>query len=162
MRTNLSVEELGNALQQPWLATLATYRKDGTMLLSPVWFEWDGEAFLVGLVKDDWKEKHIRRNPRVGLCIAEEASYPGRVCEAWGVATIEPDPGGVAMRRIASRYLGDEMGDEWVDQWAEYGFDWQLMRLRPDRLRALDHRDELNLLKAQPKYLPEPQRSPVG
>jgi hypothetical protein len=159
MRTNLSIEDLGNALEQPWLATLATYRRDGTMLLSPVWFEWDGSAFGVGLVAGDWKERHIRKNPRVGLCIAEEATYPGRVCEAWGLATLEPDPGAEGMRRIASRYLGDELGAEWV---AQFAVDWELMRLEPERLRALDHRDEPNLLSAKPKYLPEPQRSPLA
>ncbi|MGI8559588.1 MAG: pyridoxamine 5'-phosphate oxidase family protein [Solirubrobacteraceae bacterium] len=162
MRTNMPIKELGNALQQPWLATLATHRKDGTMLLSPVWFEWNGQEFQVGLVKDDWKERHIRRNPQVGLCIAEEATFPGRVCEAWGEATVELDSGGAAMRRIASRYLGDAMADEWVQQFADLNFDWQLMRLVPTRLRALDHRDELNLLNAKPKYLPELQRSPAG
>jgi len=61
----IPIDQLGDLFQQPWLATLATYRKDGTVLLSPVWFEWDGEAFLVSLVHGDWKELHLRRNPRV-------------------------------------------------------------------------------------------------
>jgi PPOX class probable F420-dependent enzyme len=161
VRTNLSVEDLGNALRQPWLATLATRRKDGSPLLSPVWFEWDGSAFLVGVVNGDWKQKHILRDPRVVLCIAEEATYPGRVCEATGVATLEPDPGGTAMRRIAARYLGEELAERWVDQF-EGQIEWELMRLEPERIRALDHRDETMLLDAKPTYLPEPQRTPVG
>jgi PPOX class probable F420-dependent enzyme len=162
VRTNLSVEELGNALSQPWLAVLATKRKDGSPLLSPVWFEWEGSAFLVGVVRGDAKETHIRRDPRVGLCIAEEATYPGRVCEAWGEATLEPDPGGVAMRRIAARYLGASLAERWIDQFADLKLEWELMRLEPERIRALDHRDETMLLEAQPTYLPEPQRTPVG
>ena len=40
MRTNLSVADLGDLLDRPLLATLATYRRSGELLLSPVWFEW--------------------------------------------------------------------------------------------------------------------------
>src|SRR5438128_1616426 len=43
----IDIAEVGDLLQQPWLATLATYRKSGQVLLSPVWFEWTDEAFLV-------------------------------------------------------------------------------------------------------------------
>ena len=57
----ISLDDLGNALAQPWLAILATFRSDGTPLLSPVWYEWDGSAFIVSLRTDDWKERHIRR-----------------------------------------------------------------------------------------------------
>jgi len=88
----IPIDQLGDLFQQPWLATLATYRKDGTVLLSPVWFEWDGEAFLVSLVHGDWKELHLRRNPRVSLLIAEEASYPGRAIEASGRVSVTDDP----------------------------------------------------------------------
>ena len=90
----VSAEVLGDFLQQPWLATLATYRKDGSVLLSPVWWEWDGEAFQISVDDGDWKEKHVRRNSRVSLCIAEEASYPGRAMEATGLAELIPDPDG--------------------------------------------------------------------
>jgi hypothetical protein len=40
MRTDLNPEDLGDLLQQPLIAVLATRRKDDTIMLSPVWFEW--------------------------------------------------------------------------------------------------------------------------
>ena len=40
MRNGLSIEDLGGFIDSAVLATLATYRRDGTVLLSPVWFEW--------------------------------------------------------------------------------------------------------------------------
>ena len=43
MRKNLPVEELGDFLEQPFNATLATYRRDGSVLLSPVWYDSDAE-----------------------------------------------------------------------------------------------------------------------
>jgi PPOX class probable F420-dependent enzyme len=148
----VGVDTLGDLFEQPWLATLATYRKDGTVLLSPVWFEWDGTAFLVSLVHGDWKERHLRRDPRASLLIAEEASYPGRAVEAAGTASVAPDPGGAAIRRIAIRYLGEELGERWVGELA--GYQWDLMRLEPDRIRALDHRNIPYLARAEPQYPP--------
>jgi PPOX class probable F420-dependent enzyme len=148
----ISIDMLGDLFEQPWLATLATYRKDGTVLLSPVWFDWDGEAFLVSLVHGDWKELHLRRNPRASLLIAEEASYPGRAIEASGAASVTPDPGGRAIRRIAARYLGNSVGERYVSQYPD--FEWDVMRLVPDTMRALDHRNVPLLALAEPQYPP--------
>jgi PPOX class probable F420-dependent enzyme len=148
----ISVEALGDLFEQPWLATLATYRKDGTVLLSPVWFAWDGTVFLVSLVHGDWKELHLRKNPRASLLIAEEASYPGRALEAAGTASVTSDPGGAAIRRIAARYLGEELGERYVSQYPD--LEWDLMRLVPDRMRALDHRNVPFLALAEPQYPP--------
>jgi PPOX class probable F420-dependent enzyme len=148
----ISVDQLGDLFEQPWLATLATYRKNGTVLLSPVWFEWDGEAFLVSLVHGDWKELHLRRDPRASLLVAEEASYPGRAIEIAGNASVTPDPGGVAIRRIAERYMGQAIGNRWVSQYPD--FEWDLMRLVPESMRALDHRNVPFLALAEPQYPP--------
>lgn len=138
-------------LQQPWLATLATYRKDGSVMLSPVWFEWDGAAFIVSLVRGHGKERHLQRDPRVVLVLAEEETYPGRVVEASGTVTIEPDPQGEAILRIATRYVGERLARRYVDHYDD--FEWEVMRLVPSRLRALDHRDEPLMRGAEPKYL---------
>jgi PPOX class probable F420-dependent enzyme len=148
----ISIDQLGDLFEQPWLATLATYRKNGTVLLSPVWFEWDGVAFQVSLVHGDWKELHLRRDPRASLLIAEEASYPGRAIEAAGNASVTSDPGGVAIRRIAARYMGEDIGNRWVSQYPD--FEWDLMRLVPENMRALDHRNVPFLALAEPQYPP--------
>ena len=47
MRTNLSLEDLAGFLSEPHVAILATTRKDGTVLLSPVWHEWRDGGFNV-------------------------------------------------------------------------------------------------------------------
>jgi len=38
MRTDLRPEDLGDLLDQPLIAVLATRRADDTIMLSPVWF----------------------------------------------------------------------------------------------------------------------------
>jgi PPOX class probable F420-dependent enzyme len=148
----VGLESLGDLYEQPWLATLATYRRDDTVLLSPVWFEWDGTAFLVSLVHGDVKEVHIRRRPLVSLLIAEEASYPGRMLEVSGVASVVPDPNGAAITRIGARYLGEEIARRWVALYPD--LNWDLLRLVPERSRALDHRNVPFLARAVPHYPP--------
>ncbi len=148
----VDASELGDLYQQPFLATLATYRKDGTALLSPVWFEWDDPHFLVSLVHGDWKELHLRRNPLAGLLIAEEANYPGRALEVSGKATVTPDVGGVLITRIATRYLGEEIANQWLEPLMD--FEWDVMRLVPERTRALDHRNVPYLARCEPQYPP--------
>jgi PPOX class probable F420-dependent enzyme len=145
----ITLDDLGDFLQQPRLATLATYKKDGSVLLSPVWYEWDGEHFWVSTGDGDIKDRHIQRRPLVSLCIGEEASYPGRVVDASGIAIKLPDPGGEGLRRIATRYLGADVAERWMAQYPTVT--WILFRIKPERLRLLDHRDEPILTEAVPQ-----------
>jgi PPOX class probable F420-dependent enzyme len=147
----VEINQLGEMLEQPWLAILATNRRQGGVLLSPVWFEWDGTAFVISVVRGDFKEKHIRENPHVTICIAEEETFPGRMLEASGVATLEPDPGAVGIARIAERYLGSDLVRPWISQYGS--FEWEIMRMIPEHVRALDHRDEPFLRAAKPRYV---------
>jgi len=146
----VDLSALGDLFEQPWLATLATYRRDDTVLLSAVWYEWDGEGFVVSLVDGDVKHRHIRRRPLVSLMIAEEAAYPGRMLEVSGVATVRPDDGAQDIRRIATRYLGEDVARRWIEQYPELR--WVTIRLVPERSRALDHRNVPFLAEAEPRY----------
>lgn len=137
-------------LQQPWLATLATHRADGTILLAPVWYEWDGEAMCISVPLDDVKDRNIQRDPRVSVSLGEEAAYPGRGLELVGAAERLPDPGGAHFLRITRRYLGPGVAEEWFAQFE--GWDWILLRIVPSRVRAWDHVDEPILRQARPIF----------
>ena len=71
MRTNLAVEELGTLLEEPLLAVLATLRRDGSVLLSPVWHEWRDGGFNVWVEAENVKVRHLRRDPRATIVVAE-------------------------------------------------------------------------------------------
>src|SRR5918997_1406141 len=45
VRRGLRSEDVAALLAAPKCATLATYRRDGTVLLSPVWHEWRDGGF---------------------------------------------------------------------------------------------------------------------
>ncbi|APY84893.1 PPOX class F420-dependent oxidoreductase [Streptomyces alfalfae] len=44
---------------------VSSYRKDGTLVPSPVWVVRDGDALGIWTVSDSWKVKRIRRRPDV-------------------------------------------------------------------------------------------------
>lgn len=137
MRKNLTVEDLGDLAGQALLAVLATYRADGTVLLSPVWHEWRDGGFGVVSRRDDIKVKHLRRDPRASIVLCEHAP-PYRGVEVRAAARLVTGEVGDAVQRIASRYLGEQAGTAYAEQ----GADDVLIRLEPGTLRAWDFADD--------------------
>ena len=135
MRRKLGPDDLGDLLEQPLVAVLATYRRDGTVLLSPVWHEWQDGGFNIVTNGDGVKVRHLRRDPRAAIVVCESRP-PYRGIEVQGEARLAASGG--ATRRIATRYLGERGGAAYA-QTAE---DDTLIRLEPRRLRGWDFADE--------------------
>ena len=137
MRRNLTMDDLGDLTELGLLAILATYRRDGTVLLSPVWHEWRDGGFQVVTGGHDVKAAHLRRDARASIVVCEPTP-PYRGVEVRGQARIATAGVGDAVTRIASRYLGAEAGAAY----AESAGDDLLIRLQPGDLRAWDFADE--------------------
>jgi PPOX class probable F420-dependent enzyme len=135
MHKDLRPDELGDLLEQPLVAVLATYRRDGTVLLSPVWHRWRDGGFDVVTDRGGIKERHLRRDPRASVLVYEDAP-PYRGIEVSGEARLESS--GVAFREIAIRYLGEQAGTAYAEQVV----DETLIRLEPGRVRAWDFADQ--------------------
>jgi PPOX class probable F420-dependent enzyme len=136
VRKGLAPEELGDLLEQPRLAVLATYRRDGDVLLSPVWHEWRDNGFTISSMSRDVKVGHLRRDPRASIVVCEhEPPYRGLELRATARLVVPEDD--AVVRRIATRYLGEEAGE----RYAETGGDDILIRLEPGRLRGWDFVD---------------------
>jgi PPOX class probable F420-dependent enzyme len=138
MRRDLTMGDLGDLAELRLLAVLATYRRDGTVLLSPVWHEWRDGGFQVVTGGRDVKAVHLRRDPRASIVVCEHCP-PYRGVEVRGNATLRTAGVGDAVKRIASRYLGREAGAAY----AERAADDLLIRLEPRDLRAWDFADDL-------------------
>lgn len=136
MRTGLAVEDLGDLLARPLLATLATYGRDGLVLLSPVWFEWREGGFNIAIGRNDVKARHLRRDPRASVVVAE-AEPPLRGLEIRGSVRLLPQSPDVD-RRIVERYIGAAKADEYLATLPP----GTLVRLEPGELRAWDFADE--------------------
>ena len=136
MRTGLAAEDLGDFLQRPLLATLATYGRDGLVRLSPVWFEWRGGGFNIAIGRNDVKARHLRRDRRASVVVAE-AEPPMRGLEIRGSAQLLPQSPEVD-RRIVERYVAASEVDEYLAGLPAGA----LVRLEPGELRTWDFADE--------------------
>jgi PPOX class probable F420-dependent enzyme len=96
-------------LDAPLPAVLATYRKDGSVLMTPVWFRRDGGAYEVVVAESDAKLRNLRRDPRCVLLVFE-AAPPFRGIEVRGDAELVDGDVTAARTDIAGRYLGAEAG----------------------------------------------------
>ena len=132
------MDDLGDLPDLPLLAVLATYRRDGTVLLSPVWHEWRDGGFNVMTGSSDVKAAQLRRDPRASIVICEH-SPPYRGAELRASAQLM-SAGPDDVIRIASRYLGSDAGAAY----AESATDDLLIRLTPGDLRAWDFADQIS------------------
>ena len=138
MRTDLQPEDLGDFIDQPKCAILATHFPNGTVLLSPVWQEWQDGGFTIFIPADDAKSKHIKRNPQVSVVVAEDLP-PYRGIEVRGQARIVAWDLLPIMHRIATRYMGADKAAGFVE--AYHGIPMECLRIEPGKLRVWDAQD---------------------
>jgi PPOX class probable F420-dependent enzyme len=136
--TRRTIDELGDFLELPYTAVLATHWPDGTMLLSPVWHEWRDGGFNIGVPDNDIKLRHIARDPRVTVIVYEQ-SWPSRSVEVRGIATTTTEGRDELSRRLSVRYLGPVNGNAYADKVTGGGV---VVRVEPGILRAWDYVDE--------------------
>lgn len=134
----MKVEDLGDLVELPIVATLATYRKDGSVLLSPVWHEWRDGGFNVTIERDDVKHRHVKRDPRASIALYE-SDPPYRGIELRGAPKILEEDATEVQRRIAIRYLGREAGEAYAS--TPSGTEITL-RLEPGDLRTWDFAED--------------------
>ena len=73
-------------------AVLATARADGRPQLSPVACAVDAEGFVVVSTRETaYKARNLERDPRVSLCVFDDAFY-GEWVQVEGTATVVPLP----------------------------------------------------------------------
>jgi PPOX class probable F420-dependent enzyme len=137
VRKRLTPDDLGDLLELPIVAVLATYRRDGSVLLSPVWHEWRDGGFNVVTGSGDVKPGHLRRDPRASIVVCDDTP-PYRGIELRATARLSVLDDQTIPRRIAVRYLGVEEGERYL----EGGYDDLLIRLEPGEIRAWDFADD--------------------
>jgi PPOX class probable F420-dependent enzyme len=99
-------------------AKVAVVRKDGSPLVTPVWFlvEDDGTiVFTTG--KGTVKGRALERDPRISLCV-EDDEPPFAFVRVDGVAELSEDPAELRLfaTQIAERYMGAEREQEFGDR----------------------------------------------
>jgi PPOX class probable F420-dependent enzyme len=136
--TRRAIDELGDLLERPYCAVLATYREDGTALLSPVWHEWRDGGFNIGIPEGDIKHQHLLRDPRAAVVVYDH-HWPARGIEVRGLATLGTEDSLEVSRRLSIRYLGPVNGERYAAK-VTPGI---VVRVEPGKVRAWDFVDEI-------------------
>lgn len=99
-------------------AKLAVVRKNGSPLVTPVWFLVDHDGTIVLTTgKRTVKGRALEREPRVSICV-EDDRPPFAFVRVDGVAELSEDPAELRLcaTRIAERYMGAERAQEFGER----------------------------------------------
>lgn len=114
------------------IAYLAVHLKNQRMMVNPVWCSLDGGDILINSAEGRAKDRIMRVNPSVTLCITDPDSV-FRFLEVRGrVTNITTDGADAHIDQMAKRYLGQDTypfrmpGEERV-----------MYRIRPDEVKAM-------------------------
>ncbi len=129
------LERVRSLVEEPSPAVLTTHRRDGSVLVSPVWFRWNDGAFEVVIVEGDVKLAHLRRDRRCVLVVFE-ATPPFRGVEVRGAGGLVEGDVTAARTAIASRYLGARDGERFASERSSKP--GVLLRLVPTNPRVWD------------------------
>jgi PPOX class probable F420-dependent enzyme len=115
---------------EPLPMTVGTTRRDGTVQMTPVWYEYrDGQIWLNGGPKRDWF-KHLRRDPRVTLFVVDPknmfrwAQIQGRLADT------DAEGGDDHIEHLSQRYTGGPYRNPKVDR--------LIMRIEPERVTGME------------------------
>ena len=140
MRKTLSSQEIDAFLNETQIGMLGTLYRDGTTLISPVSYVWVDGGFTVGVPLDDIKVRHIRRDPRVSMCVAEsQPPYRGVHLRTVGQLVDDPE----ALAEITWAMAEEHLGEAKAATYASARTESQslLLRIEPGELRAWDFSD---------------------
>ena len=90
------------------LAHVATFRRDGSPHLTVTWVDWDGESVLVNTAVGRAKERHLRRDPRAAVEVADPDDPYNYVSVSGPVELVEGQEANEHIDKLAQRYLGVE------------------------------------------------------
>ena len=89
---------------------LGTTRTDGSVHLTPLWFEHrDGFIWINGAASRDWLV-HLRRDDRVSMLVVDRSKILRRAEILGRVVAITPDDEFTQINRLARRYVGRDFG----------------------------------------------------
>ena len=135
MQTMTADEARAFLLERPRTAKLATVHADGRPHVAPIRFDLDGEAIVFTTWHTTVKAANLRRDPRVCLCVDDDAPpYAFVIVE--GTAAIGDDF--AELRRWAGRIAGRYMGSARAESYGERnGVPGELLvRVTPTRVVA--------------------------
>jgi PPOX class probable F420-dependent enzyme len=88
------------------IATLATSNEDGSILLTPIWYVFDGGRFFFGTSSASRKVRNVEARPKVSLVVDQRRAGGNQWASARGTAeVIRGDAAQAINAKIRARYL---------------------------------------------------------
>ncbi len=100
------LSEKGRAfLSEVRYAVLATIQMDGSVQQTVMWYLLEGNTIIMNTKKGRIKDRNIRRDPRISICVQDGYNY----VTISGTAELDDDPeqGQRDIYRLAVRYNGE-------------------------------------------------------
>jgi PPOX class probable F420-dependent enzyme len=119
----LTPEEIDTRLRSTTLARLASFRADGMIHLTPIWFDWTGLVFQLSLGAGRVHLKNLATDPRATILVDEDLRLEhGLAAGAWaiecrGLAELSADE--TLIRDVTHRTLVKAMGAADAEQYTE-------------------------------------------
>jgi PPOX class probable F420-dependent enzyme len=105
-------------LEEKRFAVLGTINPDSTPQLSTMWYELDGDEILMNTKVGRVKERNLRRDSRISICVEDGYSYLTLAGTARLIdeqATAQAD-----IKRLAARYHNPEKAEQMMrDQFSK-------------------------------------------
>ena len=95
-------------ISTPWVAKVATRRKNGRPWVQPVWFAVDGEHLVFVIAWPSLLGHALRRDPRLAVCV-DDMQVPYSFATLEGTVEVEMDSPDAALwqERLIRRYRDD-------------------------------------------------------
>lgn len=115
---------------------LATVGANGQPHVVPIWAILDGEEIVFTTGRNSVKARNMQRDPRVALCVDDEAPpYSFVMVEGTVQTSLNPPDMLNWTTRIAAHYMGADRADEYGRRNAD--LDELLVRVTPTRVIAV-------------------------
>jgi nitroimidazol reductase NimA-like FMN-containing flavoprotein (pyridoxamine 5'-phosphate oxidase superfamily) len=108
--------ELDAFLDDADVLMLASLRRDGSPIVVPVGFDWDGTCFYVTIALDHAGVSRLRRDGRVSLAVNSHPSFPTKFVVVQGNAEEMSDPEGELSKRVLFRKSAELFAGMGIDR----------------------------------------------
>jgi PPOX class probable F420-dependent enzyme len=104
------VQDALDLLRRPILCSLGTLRRDGSIQINPMWFDYVAPMVRFSHTNTRAKFRNLQRDPSMTVLIVDPEDRE-RYLELRGrLAEVRPDPGGAFHLELARRYGEDHTG----------------------------------------------------
>ncbi|MFB6311704.1 MAG: PPOX class F420-dependent oxidoreductase [Salinirussus sp.] len=124
-------DELAHWFEQELFAAFATKSPDGSINLTPVWVDHDGEHLLVNTLRGRRKERNVKRDPAVALMLLDPDDPYRYVTVQGEVVELTEEHAADHYRDLAMRYTGEE--DRYERRYGDEERSRVILKIEPQR-----------------------------